>query len=304
MIDRAGRRYDPARVLVRWRGDGPFPKTRWLHAPNPKKCGVRGCPHRRKSRGLCQMHYSRWQHTGSAGVARAAAHHWHLGRRCKSTGCEAESRDMGWCSMHYANWLALTAGEKRCRIAGCERPGEVEGEICRRHYNRDRRRARRAGQLAKEAADPSLRRSNPCKAPGCEERQFQLGSCAEHYQVWLSETAHLERCSAPRCKRPKRHAACAPSMCAFFGTTSTRAERCAPSRRSSEATQNSPSRMPTSVSANDTCAQAPAPPTPPPLQMQVALSVADELAKLAQLRDSGVLTDGEFAAAKLRLLKG
>jgi predicted RNA-binding Zn-ribbon protein involved in translation (DUF1610 family) len=33
-------------------------------------------------------------------------------------------------------------------------------------------------------------------------------------------------------------------------------------------------------------------------------SVADELAKLAQLRDSGVLADSEFAAAKARLLGG
>ena len=31
-------------------------------------------------------------------------------------------------------------------------------------------------------------------------------------------------------------------------------------------------------------------------------SVADELAKLAQLRDSGVLTEEEFAAQKARLL--
>ena len=34
------------------------------------------------------------------------------------------------------------------------------------------------------------------------------------------------------------------------------------------------------------------------------MSVADELAKLAQLRDAGVLDDDEFAAQKKRLLGG
>jgi hypothetical protein len=49
---------------------------------------------------------------------------------------------------------------------------------------------------------------------------------------------------------------------------------------------------------------------PPPPDAQAALghipnatsSIADDLIKLAQLRDSGVLTDSEFAAAKARLL--
>ncbi len=42
---------------------------------------------------------------------------------------------------------------------------------------------------------------------------------------------------------------------------------------------------------------APAPPTPAP-----ASSVADELSKLAQLRDAGVLTPEEFEAQKAKLL--
>jgi hypothetical protein len=48
--------------------------------------------------------------------------------------------------------------------------------------------------------------------------------------------------------------------------------------------------------------------TPPPSPVlfppatPAALSVADELAKLAQLRDSGVLTEEEFALQKARLL--
>lgn len=203
------RRYDATRILVRWRGDGPFPQTRWLHAPAPKKCGVRGCPQLMKSRGLCQMHYARWQQTGSAGAAKPIAHHWHLGRRCKVTECDLESRDMGWCPGHYARWLALTAGEARCQVAGCERPGEIERRICKRHYNVARIRARRVRRLTEEAADPSLRTHRPCKQSGCDQQRFQLGSCAEHYQQWLAETAALERCSEVPCERPQQaHGLC------------------------------------------------------------------------------------------------
>ena len=208
------RRYDPARVVVRWRGDGPFPKTRWLHAPSPKDCGVRGCQRLQQSRGLCHMHYARWQRAGSAGGAQPAANRWHLGRPCKVVGCEIVSGDMGWCQGHYARWLMLTAGEQRCRIAECERPGEVEGTICKRHYGRERYAAGRTLQLAKEAADPSLRKPNPCKRPECDERRIQLGFCAEHYQNWLSETAHLERCTEPECERPQfRRRLCSKHAC-------------------------------------------------------------------------------------------
>jgi hypothetical protein len=48
--------------------------------------------------------------------------------------------------------------------------------------------------------------------------------------------------------------------------------------------------------AQVTTAPISAPPTPP------ALSIGDELSKLAQLRDGGVLSDAEFASAKARLL--
>ncbi len=150
------------------------------------------------------MHYARWQKAGSVGAARPAANHWHLGRPCKATGCALVSREMGWCPDHYARWLVLTADERRCRVAGCERPGEVERSICRRHYNQARYQARRTLGLAAQAADPSLRKPNPCKEPGCEERKFQLGFCTQHYQQWLSSTADLERCAVEGCERPQQ----------------------------------------------------------------------------------------------------
>ena len=49
-------------------------------------------------------------------------------------------------------------------------------------------------------------------------------------------------------------------------------------------------------------AAAAAKPAAPALGPQPATSVADELQKLAKLRDSGILTDGEFAVQKERLL--
>jgi Short C-terminal domain len=46
-----------------------------------------------------------------------------------------------------------------------------------------------------------------------------------------------------------------------------------------------------------------APPPPPPVPtLSLSSSVADELTKLAQLRDGGMLSDAEFATAKARLL--
>lgn len=197
------RRYDPSRVIVRWRGDGPVPRSRWLHAPPPKKCGVRGCKQLQKGRGLCQMHYARWQRAGTAGAAEPAADHWFIGRPCKVTGCPIVSRDMGWCPGHYARWLEVTAKEERCRVAECERPAEVDG-VCRRHYNKARYQAGRARQLAREAAVPSLRRHNPCKEPECEAPRLQLGYCAGHYEEWLLASADLERCSFEGCERPKQ----------------------------------------------------------------------------------------------------
>jgi hypothetical protein len=51
-----------------------------------------------------------------------------------------------------------------------------------------------------------------------------------------------------------------------------------------------------------TVTDTPPPHDPLPIAAPAALSVADELAKLGQLRDSGVLTEEEFAAQKARLL--
>jgi hypothetical protein len=49
-------------------------------------------------------------------------------------------------------------------------------------------------------------------------------------------------------------------------------------------------------------ALAPGPEDAPPAPAPVPAGSADELAKLAQLKEAGVLTEDEFTAAKARLL--
>jgi site-specific DNA recombinase len=194
------RRFDLTRLTIRWRGDGPFPPFRRMHAPPPQVCLVRGCVEPNKSRGLCQMHYRRWQADGTPGTVGPTPHHWFIGRPCKAVGCAAPSRSMGWCPVHYQSWLAETATRPRCQIPECERPALAKG-ICLRHYTNQRNQAARALQLAHEAADPTLRKNPPCKEQGCEEKRFQLGHCAEHYQQWIQANADLPRCGWEGCER-------------------------------------------------------------------------------------------------------
>lgn len=196
------RRFDPTRLIIRWRGDGPFPHSRRMEAPPTPRCGVRGCNHVVKCVRLCQMHYARWQTVGSTGGARPTENHWFLGRPCKTVGCESGSTDMGWCRIHYEHWLADTEGRPRCRAPQCDRPARARG-VCLRHYTNERYHAARSLQLANEAKDPSLRTAKPCKEPGCTGLPIQMGFCADHYEVWLQATADLERCSWEGCERPK-----------------------------------------------------------------------------------------------------
>ena len=63
------------------------------------------------------------------------------------------------------------------------------------------------------------------------------------------------------------------------------------------AAQPAASAAPAAAAAAPVAAAAPAPATPDPSNL-----IADELTKLASLRDSGVLTDAEFAAQKAKLL--
>jgi site-specific DNA recombinase len=197
------RRFDPTRLIVRWRGDGPFPRSRRLQPPPQQDCKVHGCTRELKSRGLCLMHYARWYTTGTAGAARPTANHWFLGRGCKQMGCQLEATDMGWCRQHYAHWLNETADWPRCHTSGCERPARARG-VCLRHYTNQRYHAARDLQVAGEMIDASLRKSKPCKEHGCDGRRSQLGFCAQHYAHWLQTTADLERCSYKGCERPRQ----------------------------------------------------------------------------------------------------
>lgn len=195
------RRFDPTRLMFRWRGDAPFPRSRGFRPPPQPSCAVRGCKHAVKSRGLCPMHYGRWQTAGSAGSVGPSEEHWFIGRPCKTAGCIAESVTLGWCGIHYARWLEETADLARCHGPDCERPVRAKG-LCMKHYRNKQYHEVRDLQVANEALDPSLRKTEPCKEPGCTEVRFQLGSCKEHYEHWLVQTAALDRCSWQDCERP------------------------------------------------------------------------------------------------------
>ena len=194
------RRFDLTRLTIRWRGDGPFPPFRRMHAPPPQLCRLRGCTQPVKCRGLCPMHYRRWRDDGAPGSVEPTANHWFIGRPCKAPRCTVPSRAMGWCPVHYQRWLEDTASRPRCRILECDRPARAKG-ICLRHYTNKRYHAARALQLAEEAADPTLRKNPPCKEPDCEEKRYQLGHCRQHYQAWVEANADLTRCAWEGCER-------------------------------------------------------------------------------------------------------
>jgi hypothetical protein len=77
------------------------------------KCSVDHCGKSPKSRGYCDMHYSRWRKTGSAI------------RECLTCGEEIATRGS-----------AKYCGEKcrpRCKVAGCEAPYRSRDGYCARH---------------------------------------------------------------------------------------------------------------------------------------------------------------------------
>jgi hypothetical protein len=105
--------------------------------------------------------------------------------------------------MHYRKWLLENAAKPGCNTTGCLRPARAKG-VCLRHYRNERYHAGRDQQLALEAADPSLRRANPCRELDCGEPPFEFALCLLHYNQWLQSTAHLPRCAWNECERPKQ----------------------------------------------------------------------------------------------------
>jgi len=65
------------------------------------KCQIEGCEKNAVCRGMCSMHYSRWQRHGNPGRAAAIRK---SGRICKVEVCGRPSRDSGFCTMHAYRW--------------------------------------------------------------------------------------------------------------------------------------------------------------------------------------------------------
>lgn len=107
-------------------------------------CSIEDCDHIGKVvRGLCKMHYHRWQRSGNpletlSGRTVGAFPAW-----CIVDGCLTDSLAKGYCSKHYQRWQRtgdpLNSGAERptCSVSGCEMPHYGNG-MCRTHNKRVR----------------------------------------------------------------------------------------------------------------------------------------------------------------------
>lgn len=73
-----------------------------MTTPKEAECSVPGCKRiERTRRGLCAMHYNRWQRLGDAGQAAPLYPTAKPVVGCAAEGCRRDARAAGWCQMHY-----------------------------------------------------------------------------------------------------------------------------------------------------------------------------------------------------------
>lgn len=131
----------------------------------------------RLRRGLCDMHYQRWQH------ARGIQHI--SDRTCSIEGCGSPHKSKGLCGMHYARLIRTgspgPAGRKNfpappeCTADGCTAPPRTKG-LCGTHYSR-----------FLTHGDPNVGAFTPrgtCTIPGCGKPHYARGYCETHYGRW------------------------------------------------------------------------------------------------------------------------
>lgn len=62
-----------------------------------RTCSIEGCEKPAKTRGWCDMHYSRWKRHGDPRWERPV-------KTCSIDGCDRPSCARGWCQRHYLRW--------------------------------------------------------------------------------------------------------------------------------------------------------------------------------------------------------
>ncbi len=98
-----------------------------------RTCSVDGCDRGGKlARGMCQLHYKRWQTHGDASVT---AYTWGVNKStCKVDGCARPAHAKGYCQSHYRTLAPPSGG---CSVDGCDNSHYARG-LCGGHYARKR----------------------------------------------------------------------------------------------------------------------------------------------------------------------
>lgn len=143
-------------------------------------CIIEGCERdiRVIKRGLCAMHYSRWQKTGDVGPAESLADRPAPGevRICSIEGCDAQYKSKGLCGKHYEAQRS-GAGEL-CTVEGCNALRRTRG-MCPKHYQR----WRIAGTTGPVGDLYVSNNGKTCDGPDCYRKATRKGLCSTHYSM-------------------------------------------------------------------------------------------------------------------------
>jgi len=111
-------------------------------------CTVEGCDNEATRKGLCQMHYSRFNNHGSTDKPPTKRTKVEMGKPlvndsiCIVEGCDKNAITKKLCSMHYQRFLRQgdvnEKTQKTCGLEECDKPYYGKG-LCKMHYQRMKR---------------------------------------------------------------------------------------------------------------------------------------------------------------------